>query len=90
MNVRATADTSRFLDIDYKNMLTDPVSVGKQVLDFSGIALSAEIEAGMSGWIEANKREHRAAHKYTLDDFNLKQSSIQTHYQSYIDAFISA
>ena len=88
MRVRANADASRFMDIDYRDMLTNPIAVGKQVLDFSGIKLGREIEAGMSEWVKANKREHRAAHKYTLEDFALKQSDIQTRYKSYIETFI--
>ena len=88
MTARARADASRFMDINYQDMLTDPIAVGRQVLDFSAIGYSAEIDAGMSGWIEANKREHRAAHKYSLDDFSLTPGQIRTRYKTYTETFI--
>jgi len=89
MSVRAKAEPARFMDIDYQHMVSDPVAIGRQVLDFANIPISPEIEAGMSGWIDANKREHRAAHKYSLEDFSLTQEGIRTHYKTYIAKFVS-
>jgi len=77
------------MDIDYQELLSDPVTVGRHVLDFAGLTLSPEIEHGMEEWIEANKREHRAAHKYSLEDFNLSQKAIRSRYQDYIKSFVS-
>ena len=88
MMVRSRSDASRFMDIDYKDMISTPLAVGQSVLDFCGIDLSPDIEAGMSGWIEANKREHRAAHKYSLDDFSLTEEAIRSRYQTYISHFV--
>ena len=90
MEARAMADVSRFMDIDYRDMISDPVAVGQNVLDFCAIPLSREIEAGMSEWVEANRREHRAAHKYSLEDFSLTEEGIRSHYKKYIRKFVSA
>ena len=90
MEARAMADASRFMDIDYRDMISDPVAVGQNVLDFCAIPLSREIEAGMSEWVEANRREHRAAHKYSLEDFSLTEEGIRSHYKKYIRKFVSA
>lgn len=88
MTVRASADASRFIDVAYPSLLENPVNEGKRVLASAAIPMSSEIDAGMGEWIEANKREHRAAHKYTLDDFGLSAEAIQAKFKVYIDAFL--
>jgi len=35
-------------------------------------------------------RHHRAAHKYSLEDFSLTEESIRSHYNTYIRKFVSA
>lgn len=84
MDVRAAAGDDRFLDIHYTDLLNSPTEVGARVLEFSGIPMSETIKAGMSDWIEANRREHRAAHKYALSDFGLTENAIRETYAAYI------
>ena len=88
MAVRASADRDRFIDVNYKNLLESPAEEGLQVLEAAGISESAEIKAGMQEWIEANRREHRAAHKYSLEDFGLYEASIRTKYGDYISQYV--
>jgi len=88
MAVRAKAGSERFIDIDYRELTQNAAEQGARVLEFAGIPMSAEIENGMADWIEANRREHRAVHTYTLDDFGLNADEITREYGSYIDAFL--
>jgi len=76
------------MDIHYKRLLDDPAKVGGEVLEFAGIPMSAEIEAGMEDWIEANQREHRAPHKYALEDFGLSADGIEKDFSVYRDKFL--
>jgi hypothetical protein len=50
--------------------------------------MSEKIEVGMSDWIAANRREHRAAHAYDLNDFGLNADNITAQYQAYIDLYV--
>lgn len=88
MTVRANADTARFIDVNYKNLLETPVEEGARVLEAAGITMSVEIESGMEDWIEANRREHRAAHKYSLADFGLEEADIREKYRNYIGQYV--
>ena len=90
MKARAEADDSRFMDIHYKRLLENPTEVGGAVLEFAGIPLSNEIEAGMDDWIEANRREHRAPHLYAMEDFGLNAKKIETAFSDYRDKFFVA
>lgn len=84
MSARKKVDPKRFIDIHYEDLLEDPIKQALRVLDVIGIKQDAKIKAGMGDWIEANKREHRAPHKYTLSDFGLTAEQITAHYSGYI------
>ncbi|MEP3890577.1 MAG: sulfotransferase [Hellea sp.] len=88
MAIRAGADASRFIDVNYKNLLESPSDEGMRVLAAAGIALGREIKNGMEDWIEANRREHRAAHKYSLEDFGLDEVAIRASYDNYIQNYV--
>jgi len=88
MAVRANADSDRFIDVSYKSLLTASSQEGMRVLSAAGIPMSSEIKTGMEEWIEANRREHRAAHKYSLQDFGLDEDDIRTKYGDYISQYV--
>jgi len=83
-----TGQDDRFMDIHYKRLLDNPTEVGSEVLGFAGIPMSADIEAGMEDWIEANRREHRAPHKYALEDFGLGAEMIAERFSDYTGKFL--
>lgn len=88
IQVRAGADASRFIDVNYKSLLEKPAQEGERVLAAAGIEMSSAIKDGMEDWIEANRREHRAAHKYALEDFGLSEADILAQYQDYITQYV--
>ena len=88
MEVRANADPNRFIDVNYKFLLETPAEEGLRVLELAGVTESAEIRDGMEEWIEANRREHRAAHKYSLADFGLSEANIRAKYGDYISQYV--
>lgn len=88
MQVRSGADPSRFIDVRYEALLHNPVNEGVRVLGFADVPMGPEIENGMEEWIEANRREHRAAHKYSLEDFGLTADGIRRDYESYIATYL--
>lgn len=88
MQVRAKNDDMRFVDVNYKAMLKNPTQLGADILKRSGVATSADTDMHMSNWIEANRREDRAAHKYDLESFGLSAQNIKSEYQAYIDQYV--
>ncbi len=88
MTVRAKADPERFIDVRYQNLLENPIDEADRVLTASGLAVTDAIRDGMAEWIEGNKREHRAPHKYDIQDFGLNTSEIETLFSHYRETFI--
>lgn len=77
-----------FIDVLYTEQLSEPVKVGRHVLEQAGVVVTPEIEAGMAEWIEANKREDRAPHKYSLEDFGLSREQVEEKFRTYGKAFL--
>ena len=90
MDVREKVGGKNFVDVRYKDLLTDPIGQGTRVLEAAGITVTDSVRDGMSEWIEANKREDRAPHKYTLEDFGLEQEAIEGLFTRYRKAFLDA
>ena len=88
MQVRESADENRFIDVNYKSLLKNPSDEGTRVLAAAGIPMSTDIKDGMQEWIKANRREHRAAHKYSLEDFGLNEGTIAAKYGDYISQYV--
>lgn len=83
MSVRAKVGPDNFIDVRYTDTTTKPVEEGKRVLAEAGIAVTPEIEAGMAEWVEANKREDRAPHRYALEDFGLTRELVEQDFAEY-------
>lgn len=88
MAARQKSGDARFVDVAYKNLLENPVEEGLRVLSETNIPLTEDMRENMSEWIEANKREHRAPHKYTLRDFGLTGENIGQEFAPYTQAFL--
>jgi hypothetical protein len=58
------------------------------VFAFAGRALTEAGWAEMSRWRDANQREARPEHHYTLADFGLSETRIKDLFASYRERFI--
>ena len=83
MDIRKDAPPASFIDVRYTALTKTPIEEGKRVLAEAGIAVTPEIEAGMNDWVEANRREDRAPHQYTLEDFGLDKADIEAKFAEY-------
>jgi hypothetical protein len=78
----------RFLDIWYRDTVADPRKVADEVFAFIGQPLTDAGWEEMQRWREANRREERPAHSYTLEEFGLSEERIRTDFRAYRERFI--
>ena len=90
MTARTDATSDRFIDVNYKDQLSDPITEASRVLEASGLSMTEALRSGMSDWIDANKREHRAPHKYALEDFGLTAAGVEDLYSGYREKYLGA
>lgn len=89
MRVRDQAGPERFIDVPYTSLTATPIEEGKRVLKAAGVAVTLEIVAGMNEWVEANRREDRAPHKYTMEEFGLDRQSVEASFAFYRERFLA-
>ena len=83
MSVRSKSPEERLVDVKYPELLKDPIAQGQRVLQAAGIDVTPDVINDMGQWIEANKREDRAPHKYDISDFGLTEDMIKEKFAVY-------
>jgi len=78
----------RFLDVWYKDTVANPRKVAEDVFGFIGQPLTDTGWNEMQKWRDANQREARPAHAYTLEEFGLSEDRIRAEFREYREKFI--
>lgn len=74
---RARHDPSRFYDVDYADLLADPVGTAESVYRHFGIELTEEASAAMRrSHAESVHGKAKPTHRYALGDFGLAESTV--------------
>jgi hypothetical protein len=82
------AQPAAFLDVWYKDTVANPLSSVEKVYDFIGMELTAEAQEAMTEHQEANRRDSRPAHEYTLEQFGLSEAGLKTQFAEYRQRFV--
>jgi len=88
IDVRREMGPERFLDLWFKDTVSQPMVEIGRVYDFLGMDLTPEASVEMARWQDSNRRELRPAHAYTLDQFGLTQEGLKAQFKGYREAFI--
>lgn len=83
------ANPGRFLDVWYRDTVANPRKVAEDVFGFIGQPLTDRGWNEMQKWRDANQREARPAHAYTLEEFGLSEARIRQEFAEYRAAFIA-
>ena len=85
---RARIGEHRFIDIDYRAVAREPLVQAHRVLEAFGITRDARLDALLGEFLDANKREQRPLHDYSLACFGLEEAEIRHEFASYRARFI--
>jgi hypothetical protein len=89
MALRDGMPPDRFLDIDYRAVVRDPLAAVRRIYDFLGLALTPDTEKEMRWWAEENRRDKREPHEYSLEDFGFTEEEIERDFREYRERFIA-
>jgi hypothetical protein len=82
------ANPDRFLDVWYDDTVRAPRKVAEEVFDFIGRPLDDDAWTEMERWRDANRREARPAHAYSLEQFGLSGERIEHEFAEYRARYI--
>jgi hypothetical protein len=89
MAYREQAGDERFLDLWFRDTVSQPLAEIQKVYDFLGMSLTPEAQGEMTQWQEFNRRELRPPHEYTLDQFGFTEAGLREQFREYRDTFIN-
>ncbi len=88
MKARQEMPGERFLDVWYRDALQDPFGVAEKVYAHAGMSINEEAQQVMEEWRERNRRENRAAHEYSLEEYGFSDEQIRSEFAEYRRRYI--
>jgi hypothetical protein len=76
-----------FLNLEFKKMIKDPILEMEEVYKFIDEDFTDQAENAMNAWKEENQHE-MGAHQYSLEEFGLESSFIDSYFSEYINQYI--
>jgi len=76
-----------FLNLEFNKMIQDPILEMEEVYNFIDEDFNDQAENAMNAWKEENQHE-MGAHQYSLEEFGLESSFIDSYFSEYINQYI--
>lgn len=88
MELRKKLDPGRFLDVQYNDIVRDPVTVAKNIYRHFDIDIGAPGEQALQRWQQENTQHKFGKHEYRLEDFGLSQGVINERLANYRQTYL--
>lgn len=89
MALRETSSTDRFIDVQYRDMMTDPMGQFRRVMQLMGLTVRMEDEHAAEKWLSENGRDTHPRHKYAPEEYGVTRCEIADAFKFYRKAFLS-
>lgn len=86
----AHEDKTRFYDMHYQDLVSDPLQEIKKICDYFSIPFSAETEKAVQNWVLDNPQHKHGKHSYRPEDFGLSNREIKEEFSAYTERFAIA
>jgi hypothetical protein len=84
---RQRSDPSRFVDVDYREFVADPMASVKEIYRAFHLEFSAATERTMQEYVTANPQKKHGTHRYSMDEYGLTPEQVRARLRFYIDRF---
>lgn len=89
MDKRSRLDPARFLDVQYEDVVSDPVSLARRIYAHFDIPIGTEGEARLRQW-QAGRTQHQfGKHEYGLEEYGLRAEEINERLAAYRRAYLT-
>ena len=85
--VRATAAEGQILDIQYADLVADPIATVQHIYAHHGYEFTESFEAAMRQWLATNRQHKHGAHRYTLEEYGLSEAQVREDFSGYAKEF---
>jgi hypothetical protein len=85
--IRDRADAARFLDVDYRGFVADPMAAVERIHAHFALPLPPAAAARMRAHVEANPRHKHGEHRYALEEYGLDRGAVRERLAPYLARF---
>lgn len=78
-----TRHEDRFVDVDYRGLVADPVGTAASIYDAIGEPFTDEAEARMRAHVDEHVQHRHGRHEYTFEDFGLDRDELDARHADY-------
>ena len=78
---------NQFMDVQFEEVVDDPVAVLRRAYERFDIPWSADIETTMRTFLASNPRGKHGAHRYEMGDFGMSLGRIRERFENYVSAY---
>lgn len=87
ISVREEVGQEYFMDVQYTELMADPMAQMRRIYEFVGLELDAEKKCRMEEWLRVNRQHKHGRHRYVLTDFGLDPVQVDSAFARYRDRF---
>jgi hypothetical protein len=87
MDARDAVGEDRFIDVQYADLMRDPIGTMRRVYAQLGDDFTPEAQAGMQGWVDANPQDKFGRHEYKLAQYGLSKEKLEPLFERYLSRF---
>lgn len=84
---RRAHDTGQFFDLQYGDLVRDPLDALRRIYGHFGFEMTAQMEPYVRAHTAANPQHKHGHHKYDPEDFGLTEAMILRRFEAYISEF---
>jgi hypothetical protein len=88
LRVRESLPREKFIDIDFKDTVSKPLSVIERIYDRINMPLTPGARASIGEYMRSHPREGRPKHEYTLEEAGFTQAELERRFKHYREKHI--
>ena len=85
----APAVDAAIVDIDYRDLVADPLRAVEQIYERFGLVMSSLHRERIKEFLAAGAGSGHGSHQYSADQFGIERSELSKHMPTYADRFAS-
>jgi hypothetical protein len=79
-----SAHEDAFFDVDYRQLMADPLAVSRRLFAWLDMDVSSKTEAGMRTWLERNPQGRHGVHRYDPDELGVSDQAVRAVFAPYM------
>jgi hypothetical protein len=87
MVVRDSNHAGQFFDLQYADLIADPVGMIRQMCQHFDYSISESSADAMQRWLDGQSHEKHGVHRYSAAQFGLSETLIRDEFRRYVERF---